>query len=208
MDRIAGWLMALAGSYLVGAIPSGYLIVRWLKRVDVRTVGSGSVGATNVARAAGRGASLLVFAIDVAKGLLAVGLLAPWALGMPMRVEQLACGLAAVVGHCYPIFTGFRGGKGVATTIGVLLGAMPELAPTALLVWVCCFAIWRYVSVGSIAAALMIPTMQLGVREPWTDVALGGAIAGLVIARHRANIERLACGQELRAGRRREPAGP
>ena len=207
MERLSGMVLAIAGSYLVGAIPSGYLIVRWLKRVDVRTVGSGSVGATNVARAAGWGASLLVFTIDVAKGLLAVGLLAPWALGMPMRTERLACGLAAVAGHCYPVFTGFRGGKGVATTIGVLLGAMPELAPTVLLVWACCFAIWRYVSLGSIAAVLMIPTMQVGLHEPGPDAVLGAALAALVIFRHRANIGRLARGEELRAGRRRERAG-
>ena len=194
---------AFAGSYLIGSIPTGFLVVKWVKRIDVRSVGSGNVGATNVARVAGKEASAVVFLLDMVKGLLAVGLIAPWVLGVSTASERLACGLAAVVGHSFPVFLKFHGGKGVATTIGVLLGATPVAAGVFLLTWVVCVARWRYVSVGSMAAAATIPIVQLALHRPWPEQLLGVLFVILIVARHRTNLERLRRGEEHRIGRRR-----
>jgi len=201
--ELLGPLIALTGSYLVGSIPTAYLMVRRLKGVDVRTVGSGNVGATNVTRAAGLGAGLAVFFLDVAKGLVAVWGMSPWFAQPVTPTAQLACGLAAVLGHVFPVFLRFRGGKGVATTIGVLVGAVPLIAAACLAVWVGCFLIWRYVSVGSLAAAVTLPLVQLLTHRPLSERWVGAALALVLIARHRTNILRLLRGTEHRAGRPR-----
>lgn len=198
MHDLVARLAAFGGSYLVGSIPTAYLVVKRLKRIDVRSVGSGNVGATNVTRVAGLWAGLVVFLIDVAKGVVAVLVIAPWVLPSTTPQVRLGCGLCAVVGHIFPVFLGFRGGKGVATTIGVLSGAMPMVAATCLLVWVACFLIWRYVSVGSLAAAVTIPLAQIVSHRTPAEVMLGMALALLIIVRHRSNIERLLRGQEHR----------
>jgi glycerol-3-phosphate acyltransferase PlsY len=194
-------LGAVLGSYLIGSIPSGYLIVRWLKRIDVRTVGSGNVGATNVTRTAGKGAGLAVLLLDIAKGLLAVWVLAPWLIRPLSPAAQLGCGLAAVVGHAFPIFLNFRGGKGVATTIGVIVGVLPAAAAVALGVWLACLFLWRYVSVASIAAAATLPIVQWVARRTMPELLLGTALALLIIARHHTNIARLRQGTEHRFSR-------
>jgi glycerol-3-phosphate acyltransferase PlsY len=195
---MAQWLLALLGSYLLGSIPTAYLLIKWLKQVDVRTVGSGNVGATNATRAAGRGAGLAVFLLDAAKGLLAVLVVAPLLLSPASPTAQLACGLAAVLGHNFPVFLQFRGGKGVSTTIGVVLGTMPAIAAACLAVWLACYLPWRYVSLASLAAALAIPVAQWVAGHPWPELLLGAVLALLIVARHRANIERLLHGQERR----------
>ena len=187
-------------SYLVGSIPTAYVLVKWLKRVDVRTVGSGNVEATNVTRVAGMKAGAVVFLLDVAKGLVAVRLLAPWLLSELTPTRQLACGLAAVLGHLFPVFLAFRGGKGVATTIGVLIGTMPLVAGVSLVVWAVGFLMWRIVSVGSLAAAVVIPLTQLATHQGLPEVLLGTTIAVLILIRHRANLERLLKGSEHRVG--------
>ena len=130
-----GILAAFTGSYLVGSVPTAYLVVKRLKRVDVRTIGSGNVGATNVTRVAGLWAGISVFLVDLAKGLVAVQVLGPWLIHPLTPTLQFSCGLAAILGHAFPVFLNFRGGKGVATTIGVLIGTMPIIAGTYLLVW-------------------------------------------------------------------------
>ena len=200
-----GALLALAGSYLVGSIPTAYLVVRWLTRVDVRTIGSGNVGATNVTRAAGLGPGIAVFLIDVGKGLAAVLLVARWLMAPEALTPavQLSCGLSAVLGHVFPVFLRFQGGKGVATTIGVVLGTMPSVAGFCLAVWGVGFALSRYVSVGSLAAAVALPVVQLLMRHALSEVLLGTALAALIIVRHRANIGRLVQGTEHRIGRRK-----
>ena len=191
---------ALVGSYLIGSLPTAYLLVWRLKRIDVRTVGSGNVGATNVSRVAGFMAGLVVFCIDLAKGALAVWWLAPWfALTPAMR---LSCGLAAILGHNFPVWLGFRGGKGVATTIGVLVAAMPPVAAAVIGVWGLVFLIWRYVSLASLAAALAIPLAQALAGQGLAERLVGALLAGLIVVRHHANIRRLVQGTELRAGRR------
>ena len=194
---------ALLGSYLIGSFPTGFLLVKWLKRVDLRAVGSGNIGATNVGRVAGVWASVFVFVIDAAKGMLAVLVIAPQVLPSPHPAAALACGVAAVSGHNFPLFLTFKGGKGVATTIGVLLSAMPVAGLVYLLVWAMCLMIWRYVSVGSLAAAVSIPLVQLVLRRSPAETLLGVALALLIVLRHRANIQRLRHGTEPRVGRRR-----
>ncbi len=193
-------LIALVTSYLIGSVPTAYLVVKWLKRIDVRTIGSGNVGATNVTRVAGVWAGLAVFCVDVAKGVIAVKFIAPGLLQPLSPAAQLGCGLSAVIGHIAPIFLGLRGGKGVATTIGVLAGCMPLIAGACLLVWIVCFLLWRYVSIGSLAAALTIPIAQLFRHQSPTELALGVVLSLLIVIRHRSNIERLLQGKEPRAG--------
>lgn len=198
-----GWIGALLGSYFIGSIPTAYLLVKRWKRLDVRTVGSGNVGATNVARVAGSRAGAIVFCLDLAKGLAAVLGLAPWLIQPLSPAAQLGCGLSAVLGHAFPLFLAFRGGKGVATTIGVLLGTMPLVAGVCLTVWLTCVLIWRYVSVGSMAAAVTLPIAQTLTHRTLPEVLLGSALALLIIGRHRANIARLVQGTEHRVGRPR-----
>ena len=193
-------LQALLASYLVGAIPTAYLVVWRLKRVDVRTVGSGNVGATNVARTAGLKAGLVVFLIDAVKGAVAVRLIAPWLLPAPDLTWRLACGLAAVLGHDFPVFLGFRGGKGVATTMGVLLAAAPTLGGVCAAVWVAVFVPWRFVSVASMAAAAALPVTQAVAGVARGERWAGAALAVLLVLRHHANIRRLLQGTEHRAG--------
>lgn len=193
------FLAAVGASYLLGSIPTAFLLVQRLKRVDVRTVGSGNVGATNVARVAGLKAGALVFAADVAKGFVAATWLTSWLLPSASDAQRLAVGLAAILGHCFPVFLRFRGGKGVATTIGVLVGAAPLAAGVFLLTWGACYAIGRYVSIGSLAAAATIPVTQQLAGAEGQAVGLGAAIALLILVRHHGNIRRLLRGEEHRA---------
>jgi len=193
-------ITALLGAYLIGSFPTGFLLVKWLKRVDLRTVGSGNIGATNVGRVAGPWARALVFVMDAAKGALPV-VVAPSLLASPPPAAGLACGLAAVLGHNFPIFLKFKGGKGVATTIGVLFAADPPAGIIYLLVWGAGLLITRYVSVSSMAAAVSIPVMLLALRRSPEELLLGVALALLIILRHRANIDRLRRGTEPRVGR-------
>jgi glycerol-3-phosphate acyltransferase PlsY len=197
-----GFPVALAGSYLIGSVPTGYLLVRWVKRIDVRAVGSGNVGATNVARAAGAAAGLLVLALDLGKGLLAVLGLAPGLIHPVTPAAQLACGLAAVIGHCAPVFLKFQGGKGVATTMGVIVGVSPSVAAACLGVWGVVFALCRYVSVASLAAAAAIPVAQAMGRRPGGELLVGVVLALVIIVRHHANIARLMRGTEPPFGAR------
>jgi glycerol-3-phosphate acyltransferase PlsY len=194
-------LAVLVLAHLIGSFPTGFLLVKWLKRVDLRTVGSGNIGATNVGRVAGQWASLLVFAIDVAKGMLPV-ILARSLLVSPPPAVGLLCGLAAVLGHNFPIWLQFKGGRGVATTIGVLLAATPVAGIVYLLVWGASLLITRYVSVGSMAAAGSIPIVLLMQYRSSAELLLGMALALLIVFRHRANIERLRRGTEPRIGQR------
>ena len=199
---MTAFLIVLLGSYLLGSFPTGFLLVKWLTRVDLRTVGSGNIGATNVGRVAGRWASALVFMLDAVKGALPV-VIVPSLLDSLPPAAGLACGLAAVLGHNFPVFLNFKGGKGVATTIGVLLAAAPPAGVVYLAVWGASLLIWRYVSVSSMAAAASIPITLLMRHHAPADVLLGGALALLIVLRHRANIDRLRQGTEPRVGRRR-----
>ena len=192
-------------SYLLGSIPFGYLIVRARGGGDVRETGSGGTGATNVTRRAGRGAGLLTLLLDAAKGVAAV-LVARWLLTPDFSVNWwvAASAFAAVVGHVFPVWLRFRGGKGVAPGLGVFLALAPAAVPVALAAFA--LVVWRtrYVSLGSITAAALMPlavfvldfgfssTAQRGPER----VAAAAAGAALIILAHRENIRRLLSGTE------------
>lgn len=199
-------------AYLAGALPFSYLIVRLLRGVDIRTVGSGNAGATNVLRAAGRGPALLALVLDACKG--AAMVLLARALGSaPPLVAAVA--VAAVVGHVYPVFLGFRGGKGVATAAGTLGALVPWATAVALLVFVLLVAATRYVSLGSVVAAVLFPLLLVAGRvsgclaaEAFPALlAAAFAIAALVLWKHRDNLRRLRAGTESKLGAPRPASG-
>ena len=189
-------------AYLLGSIPFGFFIVRMCGGGDVRTQGSGGTGATNVTRRAGKGAGVLTLILDASKGAVAV-VVARWLLTMNFEVNWwvAAAALAVVVGHCFPVWLRFRGGKGVATGLGVFLALAPAAVGCVALVFL--LVVWRtrYVSLGSIIAAALMPLcVWLLARatpaqaSPRIAVALAGG--ALIIFMHRANIGRLLRGEE------------
>jgi len=213
-------------AYLLGSIPFGYLIVRASKRADIRETGSGGTGATNVSRRAGKGAGALTLVLDAFKGAAAV-VIAKVILGMPTLVAQgfvlgfrqdgnsfaasenpywwlAAAAIAVIVGHIFPVWLGFRGGKGVATGVGVFLVLAPLAVVIAGVVFLVIVLLTRYVSLGSIVAAATIPLFVLiqNYVTPRADFAplLSAAVGGaaLIIFAHRGNIDRLINGTETR----------
>lgn len=198
-------LPLLCASYLLGSIPTGFLVGRLAKGIDIRQHGSGNVGATNVVRVVGKLPGLLVLAVDVAKGWLPVVFLAPIAIhhgGHPISpgAVKLLIGLAAVAGHIWNPFLQFQGGRGVATSLGFLLALDLRVALGALGVWCVMALVTRYVSVASISAALAAPFLMvfLGLSTFWVLGGIGVSLA--IIARHRPNILRLLHGEEHRIG--------
>ena len=186
--------VVLAG-YLLGSMPFGYWVVRLTKGVDVRTVGSGNIGATNVWRAYGKGYGVPIVVLDVAKGL--VPALAGSIVGGAL-VGVLA-GSAAMLGHWRPLFLGFqRGGKTVATAGGTLFGAAPVLGLIAVLVWLVVFLLCRYASVASIVTAFAMPVAALLFGEDWPIVVFAAVAGVAVVVLHKANISRLRSGTESR----------
>jgi glycerol-3-phosphate acyltransferase PlsY len=180
--------LAIAG-YLLGSVPFGFLVAHAVRGVDVRTAGSGNTGATNVARVVGVGPGLLVLVLDAAKGALAV-LLARAVLPGAPQVQALA-GLLAVIGHVAPLWLGFRGGKGVATALGVLVVLVPLAAVAAVVAYAMAFALSRISSVGSLcagAAALAASALWPGTR---LAIGLTAALYALILFTHRGNIGRL-----------------
>jgi acyl phosphate:glycerol-3-phosphate acyltransferase len=196
------WLVA---AYLLGAIPTSYLAARAFRGIDLREHGSRNLGATNLYRVLGWRFALPVGLFDAAKGLIPVLVFAPRV--SSSELFALVCGLTAVVGHVFSVFVGFRGGKGVATAAGVMLGLTPAALGMALAVWVVVVYCTGYVSLGSIAGAAIFPVAVLLLDPPaeplvlWLDVAVAVAIIWL----HRGNIKRLLNGTENRFGRRAAP---
>ncbi|HSL54294.1 MAG TPA: glycerol-3-phosphate 1-O-acyltransferase PlsY [Pyrinomonadaceae bacterium] len=182
-------------AYLIGSIPFGYLIVRRKIGADIRQTGSGGTGATNVSRRAGKMAGVLTLLLDAAKGCVAV-LIAKAASGDDWVIAAAA--IAALVGHIYPVWLGFRGGKGVATGVGIFLVLAPVAVLFAGVIFVAIVALTRYVSLGSIIAAMLIPVFVwlLSDLRPLLIAAVVGA--ALIVFAHRGNIQRLASGTESR----------
>jgi len=189
-------------AYLLGSIPFGYLIVRWQRGIDVRSTGSGSIGATNVMRNLGILGFVATFLLDAGKGILAVVLASKLTLDDPTIVAAAA--FAAVLGHCYPVWLGFRGGKGVATGVGVFIAIAPWQVVLVLLIFAVVVAIWRYISLGSIMATAAFPVLVQLMKHPPRQVVWGAAGAALIIiGRHHANITRLLKGTENKVGQKK-----
>jgi glycerol-3-phosphate acyltransferase PlsY len=191
-------LVLLLVAYLLGSIPTAFLLVRMIGRGDVRTIGSGNVGATNALRAAGWRAALVVLVVDVAKGVLAVALMRQ-ATDAPAWVA--AAGFAAVAGHCFPVWLSFSGGKGVATAVGAFAMITPAAVPVAAAVWLVVFVASRYVALASVTAALALPVaVQWRAHPPRAVLGWVAATVAVVIWRHRGNLARLARGAEPKLG--------
>ena len=205
----------LLAGYLLGSIPAGYLAGRWLRGVDIRTLGSGSTGATNVLRQFGKGPALVVFLVDVLKVtaavLLAKALLEPLGAG-PAAADWLsdscvvAAGLASLAGHIWPVWLGWRGGKAVATALGMLLGLTTPVGLACFGVFLTVLSFSRIVSLSSVVAALALPLLMLGWFQDqamglrWPYLALALLTSALVIWRHRSNLSRLLAGTEPKLG--------
>ncbi|MFW6088563.1 MAG: glycerol-3-phosphate 1-O-acyltransferase PlsY [Gemmatimonadota bacterium] len=199
-------LLFLLLAYLMGSVPTGYLIGRF-RGIDLREHGSGNLGATNVYRVLGAGAAAPVVVIDIAKGFVPAWFFPGWD-GTAAAGLGVAYGLAAIVGHVWPFALRFRGGKGVATGAGVLLALAPLATLVALFVWIGIVSLTRYVSVGSLATATLVPLLALAFDAPTTTVWFCALVALFVWWTHRENLRRLAAGTEHRfgSGRRRPGA--
>ncbi len=204
MTDLAPWLIL---SYLVGAIPTSYLAGRMFRGIDLRKHGSGNLGATNLYRTLGWKYAIPVGLFDIAKGAVPVVLFAPQ-VSASERVA-VACGIAAVLGHVYSVFVRFRGGKGVATAAGVMLGLAPYAVLALVVLWALIVFGTGYVSLGSIVAAALLP-LAVWVLHPGVRGLLPviGLVAAGIVWLHRANIRRLLAGTENRFGRRGAAAPP
>jgi glycerol-3-phosphate acyltransferase PlsY len=190
--------LAVLAAYLVGAVPVGYLVAQAFGVGDIRRQGSGNIGATNVMRTLGRLPGILTLLGDIGKGYGAVAAGAALADGAPGVTA--ACAVAAVVGNCWSVFLGFRGGKGVATGLGSFLRLVPWAAVAAIPVFVVVAGTTRYVSLASLLAACLVPVGALALGYPTASVLACVAVAAIVVLRHRDNIARLASGSERRLG--------
>ena len=199
MSAAVPWLLA---SYLVGAIPTSYLLSRLFAGIDLRQHGSGNLGATNLYRVLGWRYALPAAVVDIAKGFVPVVVFAPQV--SDSQLFALACGVAAIIGHVFSVFVGFKGGKGVATAAGVMLGLAPLALTVSAVVWAVLVRVTGYVSLASIAAAAVLPLGVYLLEDAPTPALLGIAavIAAAVIILHRRNIQRLLKGTENRFGRR------
>jgi len=202
-NSLLGGFISLVIGYLLGSLPSGYLAARWLANIDLREKGSGSTGATNVLRQVGKGPALAVFLIDVGKGTAAVLLAHALQLGDSW---QVAAGLAALVGHIWPIWLGWKGGKAVATGLGMLLGLSWPVGLACLGIFLTVLSFSRIVSLSSIIASLSLPLLMIlrfQGNSPPAYLAVAFVAMAMVVWRHRSNLQRLLAGTEPRLGQSR-----
>ncbi len=201
-------------SYVVGATPFGWLAGKW-KGIDIREHGSRNIGATNVIRVLGKGVGIPVFILDMLKGLVPVLLATRWGWGHPelgatgSQLLPVIAGLSAVLGHNFTFWLRFKGGKGVATSAGIMLGLAPFALLICLAVWLAVFRIWRYVALASIVAGVVLPLAVAGLgvwRGVWnTPLFVLALLTGvLAVVRHRSNIQRLLAGTENKFERRKK----
>ncbi len=191
-------ILVVTASYLIGSIPVSYLIARYWKGIDIRRCGSGNVGTTNVWRNAGPLAGVLALSGDLGKGVLAVLLAKHFGGAILVSVS----GVAALAGHCWPVFLGFRGGKLVATGVGVIAAISFPVGALSALIWVAVVGVSRYVSVGSIVAVVSIPVLMLVFHLETPYLALGVFVAAFALYKHIPNIKRLSAGTEPKINRK------
>ncbi len=213
MDIVVNAVVGL-GSYLLGSIPTGFLVAR-AKGIDIRKTGSGNIGAANVFRVLGKRAGVFVLLVDALKGWAAVvGLtqliLLLFSVDEPSRRQTafIVAGLGAIVGHNYTIWLHFKGGKGIATSAGVLTALVPWALLIIVGIWIILFALTRYVSLGSIAASFTLPLATWFTTKNETLAIITGVMSALAIYKHRANIKRLLKGTELRFGSKPDRSPP
>jgi len=191
-------VLGIVLSYFIGSVSTAYLLVKLMKGIDIRSVGSKNAGATNVQRVLGTGPALLVFVLDVLKGVLAV--MIGRLIGSP--VASLWCGIAAVVGHNWPLFFGLRGGKGTATTLGVLWTVMPGIASIITALGIAAIAVTRYVSLGSVLGAPLLVLLVILTGKSRYYIIFAFILMSMTLYRHRGNIARLLEGSESRLGQK------
>ena len=204
---IVGYILAVLVAYLLGSIPTGFLVAK-ARGVDIRTVGSGNIGATNVFRILGKPAGVFVLLADAAKGWLAVFVMAKLVAGwfyptaglLALDWFAICAGIAAILGHNYTCWLYFKGGKGIATSAGVLVALVPGPLLIILGIWIVVFALSRYVSLASISAAFALPFAARLVGKSTTIILVTATLAALAIYKHKANIQRLIKGTENRIG--------
>ena len=203
-------LIKFLASYLLGSIVGSLLVGRLRGGVDIRTLGSGNAGGTNALRTQGKSFALWVLAIDIGKGWIATRFVAPLLLpAVPAAPEELrvwipaACGVAAIVGHVYPLWHGFRGGKGVATLVGVVLGLDASLLLPMLLTWFAAVVLFGYVGLASMLAAASLPiyVSMVGLEPGLPLTSFGVVVTAMIVFTHRSNIARMRAGTEPRARR-------
>lgn len=211
---IIGYLIVALGGYLLGSIPTGFLVAR-TRGIDIRTVGSKNMGATNVFRTLGKGPGIFVLLMDALKGFAAVALTTHFYPLLNNSLPQifphdsvenlqlrfyygLIAGIAAVLGHNYTCWLNFKGGKGIATTGGVFLALAPAAVGIAAALWLIAFIATRYVSIASIVAAIALPTAVWFTQENLALRVIAIILGVLAIYKHRANIQRLRAGTENR----------
>lgn len=206
---VVGFILAAIGGYLLGSVPFGLVLVRAAGLGDIRQIGSGNIGATNVLRTGRKDLALATLLLDALKAGIAL-VLARWiasAAGVPENVAYqigLVAGAAAFIGHCYPVWLNFKGGKGVATFFGLLFAGPWPLAIIAGVTWLAVATISRYSSLGSLCAALVAPIAAAVAGFGWEEVAFTAFLGLLIFWRHRANIMRLRAGTEPRIGDKKE----
>lgn len=211
--ELVSYLVAGLIGYLLGSIPAGYLAGRF-RGIDIREKGSGNIGATNVFRVLGKPAGIAVLIIDALKGYAACAWVADLVIHwFPARIGEdealrITAGLAAILGHNFTCWLKFRGGKGIATSAGVIAALVPGALIIALSIWIIVFALSRYVSLASIAASLSLPFATWVTRQNIALTLVTGAMAALAIYKHRSNIQRLIHGTENRFGSKPREAGP
>ena len=196
-------LLTLLLGYLLGSIPSGFMAGKWCKGIDLRSIGSGSTGATNVLRNVGKGPALVVFLVDVAKGAAAVLLASALTQNNPLNDWiQVLAGLAALAGHIWPIWLGFKGGKAVATGLGLFLGLAWPVGLACFGMFMAVFSLSRIVSLASVVAALSLPLLMAAGSGSNANLVVALVAMALVIWRHRSNIQRLINGTEPKVGQK------
>jgi acyl phosphate:glycerol-3-phosphate acyltransferase len=201
---VTDWLALamMVGGYLLGSIPFGIVVSKYLGATDPRTAGSHNIGFTNVLRVSGKKAGFLTLAGDLGKG---------WLVGwLAMQVHDHAwwawlIALSPIIGHLFSVFLGLRGGKGVATALGVIIGVAPWVGFSAVLVWLVTGGVWRYSSGAAITAFILLPVLAAVLRGDQQFVVFTVVVSGLILWRHKENMIRLWNGTEPKIGRRGEP---
>jgi glycerol-3-phosphate acyltransferase PlsY len=199
------YLLTAIAAYFIGSIPTGYLLAR-ARGIDIRSTGSGNIGATNVFRVLGKTAGVTVLLVDALKGFVPARFVLIGATPENMEYHAMVAGLFAILGHNFTCWLRFKGGKGIATSAGVLIALVPMALLMALGVWIAVFAASKYVSLASIAAAFVLPFAVWGTGQSPAMLALTTVLSALAIVKHKSNIGRLLNGTENRIGSKKTPA--